>query len=130
MPSDHHRPDPDGPTGRDPLRSWRLAGVAATAAIVLAIPLYLAVRALRGPRGGPPAEAQYVGSERCKACHQKAYDAWKGSNHARAMQAARADTVLGDFGDVAFEHRGKAWRFFRRGEKFMVHAEGPDTGTR
>jgi Flp pilus assembly protein TadD len=34
--------------------------------------------------------------------------------------------VLGDFSGVTFEHRGKTWRFFRRGEKFMVHAEGPD----
>ncbi|HUL60493.1 MAG TPA: tetratricopeptide repeat protein [Anaeromyxobacteraceae bacterium] len=114
----------------DPLRPWRAAGLAATAAIVLAAPLYLAVHAGRGPRSAPPGEPQFVGSERCKACHQKAYDAWKGSHHAKAMQAARDDTVLGDFGGATFLHRGKTWRFFRQGERFMVHAEGPDGALR
>src|SRR5512137_191429 len=114
----------------DPLRHWRAVGLAATAAIVLSVPLYLLVHAARGSRPPPPAEAQYVGSERCKACHQKAYDGWKGSHHALAMQAAREQTVLGDFGGATFSHRGKTWRFFRRGEKFMVHAEGPDGALR
>ena len=92
----------------------------------MSIPLYMGVRALHGPRTAPPAEAQYVGSERCKACHQKAYDGWKGSNHARAMQAARDGTVLGDFGGATLQHRGKTWRFFRQGERYVVRAEGPD----
>jgi predicted CXXCH cytochrome family protein len=42
------------------------------------------------------------------------------------MQAATEATVLGDFGGATFEHRGKTWRFFRRGERFVAHAEGPD----
>jgi tetratricopeptide (TPR) repeat protein len=119
-----------GPGGRDPLRRWRMVGVAATAAIALAIPLHLAVRSARAPRTEPAAEARFVGSERCRACHPKAYDGWKSSNHAKAMQAARDGTVLGDFGGASFQHRGKAWRFFRQGEKYMVHAEGPDGAMR
>ena len=110
----------------DPFRRWRALGVTATAAIVLSVPLYLGVRALRGPRASAPAEALYVGSERCAPCHKAAYDAWKGSHHELAMQAAREGTVLGDFNDASFTLRGKTWRFFRRGEKFMVLAEGPD----
>jgi tetratricopeptide (TPR) repeat protein len=117
---------PRGPDQPDPLRRWRAVGVAATAAIALAVPLHLAVRAMKAPRTAPAAEAQHVGSERCRACHQKAYDAWKGSHHAKAMQAARDGTVLGDFGGATFQHRGKTWRFFRQDERFMVHAEGPD----
>lgn len=114
-----------GPPGR-----WRMVGVAAAAAIALAVPLHLALRATGGPRLPPDAAPQYVGSERCQGCHQKAYQAWKPSHHARAMQAARDGTVLGDFGGVTFRHRGKTWRFFREGERFMVHAEGPDGGMR
>jgi tetratricopeptide (TPR) repeat protein len=115
---------PPGP--RDPLRRFRMVGVIATLAIVLSVPLYLTVRSLRGPRVTGPPEALYVGSERCAGCHKAAYDAWKGSHHELAMQAAREGTVLGDFNDATFQLRGKTWRFFRRGEKFMVLAEGPD----
>jgi tetratricopeptide (TPR) repeat protein len=103
-----------------------MVGVIATLAIVLSVPLYLTVRSLRGPRVTGPPEALYVGSERCAGCHKAAYDAWKGSHHELAMQAAREGTVLGDFNDATFQLRGKTWRFFRRGEKFMVLAEGPD----
>jgi len=108
------------------LRRYRIAGVAATAAMVLSVPLYLAVRSLRPSRTAPLVEAQHVGSEKCKACHEKAYAGWKGSNHARAMQAAKDGLVQGDFGGATLEHRSKTWRFFRQGEKFMAHAEGPD----
>jgi len=129
MPTRPQTPAPSSPE-RDPLRRWRVVGVVATAAIVLSVPLHLVVRALRVPRAAPVTEALYVGSERCRSCHQKAYDAWKGSNHARAMQAARDGTVLGDFGGATLEHRGKTWRFFRQGERFLVHAEGPDGAMR
>ena len=108
------------------LRRFRIAGVLATAAIVLSVPVYLGMRALRPPRMAPPPVPQYVGSEKCKACHEKAYAGWKGSNHALAMQAAKEGTVLGDFSGATLQHRGKTWRFFRQGEKFMAHAEGPD----
>jgi tetratricopeptide (TPR) repeat protein len=108
------------------LRPYRIAAVAATAVVVLSVPLYLGLRAVRPPRVAPDAAARYVGSEKCKACHEKAYAAWKGSNHAAAMQAARDGTVLGDFGGATLVHRGKTWRFFRDGTRFLVHAEGPD----
>jgi len=108
------------------LERWHAVGLVATAAIAIAPALYLGVRSLRGPRLAPVRAAQYVGSERCRPCHQKEYDAWKGSHHARAMQVARDGTVLGDFADARFVHRGKEWRFSRAGEKFMVRAEGPD----
>jgi Tfp pilus assembly protein PilF len=112
------------------LRRYRVVGVLALAAIVLSVPLYLALRSARPPRVAPETEARYVGSEKCKACHEKAYAAWKGSNHAAAMQAAKDGTVLGDFGGATLEHRGKTWRFFRQGERFMAHAEGPDGAMR
>lgn len=108
------------------LHRYRVAGVAALTAIVLSVPLYAGLRSQRPPRTAPVTEPRYVGSERCKACHEKAYEAWKGSNHARAMQAAKDGTVLGDFSGATLVHRGKTWRFFRQGEKFMAHAEGPD----
>ena len=92
----------DGPSHARRLRRWWVIGVAAIAFVVLAIPLRLAVREAWSPRLAPPTAPQYVGSKRCRPCHQDQYDAWKGSNHARAMQPA--DDVTGPPGSpVRFE---------------------------
>ncbi len=79
-----------------------------------------------GRDGSTPAAATYVGSERCESCHPKETAAWRPSNHARAMQVATEKTVLGDFNGATLEHRGKTWRFFRKADRFVVSAEGPD----
>jgi tetratricopeptide (TPR) repeat protein len=104
---------------------WKLAGIVAALGLALSVALNLAVRPVRRPPA-PAAQAHYVGSERCRSCHAAAYGKWKGSHHGLAMQSAREGTVLGDFHDVTFEHRGKQWRFLLRGEEFLVRAEGPD----
>lgn len=43
------------------------------------------------------------------------------------MKLARESTVRGDFRGATYEVRGKPWRFFRVGDKYMVTAEGPDS---
>ncbi len=108
-----------------PLR--RPLALALVAAILLAAGLAL-VLAVRAGRKTPPsaAAATYVGSERCASCHPDETARWRPSNHARAMQVATEQTVLGDFNGATLEHRGKTWRFFRKGDKFVVSAEGPD----
>ena len=70
--------------------------------------------------------ATYVGTNACKACHQGEFDAWSGSQHARAMQHATGQTVLGDFSNARFTHAGVTTTFFRRDDKFMVNTDGPD----
>ena len=57
-------------TSQNPLRRWELVGVLATLAIVLAVPLRLAVVAAHGPHRPARTVALYVGSEACKSCHQ------------------------------------------------------------
>jgi tetratricopeptide (TPR) repeat protein len=42
------------------------------------------------------------------------------------MQPANAQTVLGDFGNARFSHRGVTSSFFRRDGKFLVRTDGPD----
>lgn len=68
----------------------------------------------------------YASSDSCRGCHEAEYSAWKGSHHDLAMQPADADTVLGDFDDVVFEHRGVTTRFFRRDAKYLVETQGAD----
>ncbi len=75
----------------------------------------------------PPAAAPtIVGSAACGGCHQSEMAAWRGSQHALAMQAATAQTVLGNFDDASFTHAGLTSRFFRRDGGFFVSTDGPD----
>lgn len=68
-------------------------------------------------------EATFVGAQSCKSCHEQQFAEWTQSDHHRAMMPANAESVLGDFNDATFEHRGHTWRFFKRGGEFWVNAE-------
>lgn len=68
----------------------------------------------------------YVGRDTCATCHQQESEAYRGSDHDKAMDLATDETVLGDFNDVTFEHDGLINRLFRDGQRFMVHTEGED----
>lgn len=73
-----------------------------------------------------PAHPGYVGSDSCRSCHNEQYQAWQGSHHDLAMQPATADSVLGDFDNARFTHRGVTTTFRREGEQFIVHTAGED----
>jgi tetratricopeptide (TPR) repeat protein len=116
-------------TNKISLRSWEITGVIATLVIVLTVPIYAIKRTTLAGRveeivQGPT--ATFVGRDKCLECHKKEYDAWQNSHHDRAMDVADDKTVLGDFNDAVFEHKGVRSRFFRRGDKFFVNTQGPD----
>jgi tetratricopeptide (TPR) repeat protein len=116
---------------RDSSRAWKIAGVSATLAIVLSIPLYAVRENVLGAgnsagQSGAASEVAFVGRERCAECHDEAYEAWLGSDHDMAMAEADSTTVLGDFDDAVLEHGGATHRFFRRDAGYWVHTEGPD----
>jgi len=69
--------------------------------------------------------AAFVGAARCSGCHPAEAAAWRGSQHDRAMEEPSEASVLGDFADARFEHRGVVSRFFRRGGGYAVETEGP-----
>ncbi len=104
---------------------WQMLGVVSTAVIVLTIPLSVARRS-HDAAPSPKHEANFVGREKCKSCHEAAFESWLGSDHDKAMDVANEVTVLGDFNDVVFTSKGMTSRFFRRGEKFFVNTEGPN----
>ncbi len=110
----------------DSLDRWRVIGVAATAAIVLLIPLSLVVSPVPGDGAGMGETGpSFVGRERCATCHEAATRAWTGSDHDLAMAEATEETVLGDFSDIEVEFHGITSRLFRRDGGFFVHTEGP-----
>ena len=119
-----------------PPRRWGWWWIAA--ALLLAVATALGLWSVRAPApatapaapaaAAPPA-ASYVANTQCLGCHQTQAASWAGSHHAKAMAPASADTVRGDFDDTQFRHQGVTTRFFRRGDKFFVHTDGPDGKT-
>jgi tetratricopeptide (TPR) repeat protein len=75
------------------------------------------------PQAGPPT---FVGLARCAGCHPWETEAYRASDHARAMQPATGETVLGDFAQPRLTHQGVTSTFFRRDSKFVVRTEGAD----
>jgi len=109
------------------LQRWLVLGAGALLVIVLSLPLYFAREALFGTEEGrrEAAPATFVGREKCIDCHEKAAEAWRNSDHDRAMAIASDSTVRGDFDDAVFEDRGVTSRFYRRDGRFYVYTQGP-----
>jgi len=74
----------------------------------------------------PIAMAEFVGGQQCATCHSDEANAWVGSHHDLAMQAATPNTILGDFGDAEFSYNGVTTQFFRRGAEYWVRTDGSD----
>jgi hypothetical protein len=67
-----------------------------------------------------PAPPAYAGAERCRECHEKNFQIWSKSWHARALAKASAGSVLGPWNDVHFKgESSEAW-MRRRGAEFTV----------
>ena len=77
----------------------------------------------------PAAPPTFVGSAKCAGCHPKETEAYRDSDHARAIQPATDQTVLGNFDQARITHRGVTSTFFRRDGKFLVRTDGPDGQT-
>ena len=76
------------------------------------------------------AAATYVGAQACATCHREQYEIWKRSDHANAMAAADAQTVLGDFKDATFTKDGVTSTFSTRDGRYFVRTDGPDGAVR
>ena len=71
------------------------------------------------------AQAQYIGTQQCAACHLIETELWEGSHHDFAMQPANSSTVLGDFSDTSFSYNEVASEFFTRDSSYWVRTDGP-----
>jgi len=121
-------PKGDAPTPSR--RRWAAVGV-----IVAVLLLVLVWASTRPPATTAPATASavvstvpatFVGSAECKSCHAQEFTAWTGSQHARAMQHASAETIRGDFNGAKFTFDGVTSTFFQRDGKYFVRTDGPD----
>lgn len=72
----------------------------------------------------------FVGDQKCRSCHSNQTKKWQGSHHGYAMTVADSSTVRGDFGNVTFTQGDGTYRFFKKGERYMVDAPGPNGHTK
>ncbi len=70
-------------------------------------------------------EPGFAGSASCGSCHQEQFSAWQGSHHQLAMQAANAETVLGDFSGTRVPYFATSATFSERNGRFFATVEGP-----
>ncbi len=75
-------------------------------------------------------EAAFVGGAVCATCHAGETQAWQGSDHHAALQAASPDTVLGDFADAELTRGGVTTRFFRRDGEHWIATDDADGAIR
>lgn len=68
----------------------------------------------------------HVGSEVCAPCHASEAEAWRSSMHHLAWQEPDSGSVLGDFNDSSFAHRGVTTRFVRRDGIHAVETPAAD----
>lgn len=81
----------------------------------------------RGPsESTPAATAEFVGGGACASCHADEAALWRGSHHDEALQAASAETVLGDFDNAELDYGEVTTTFFVRDDEHWVTTEGPD----
>ncbi len=115
----------------DLVRRWKIAGIAATAVIVLSLPVYAVKEGRQRARWDAADLAPaftFVGRDRCAECHEEETEAWSGSDHDNAMAPADSANVRGDFSGVEFEHKGITSRFTTRDGRYFVYTEGPGGG--
>jgi tetratricopeptide (TPR) repeat protein len=98
-------------------------------AALLAIAIATECRAA-APPGPAPASASladgYLGTDKCRSCHEREFAAWKDSDHDLAMQHASPTTVLGDFRDASLTADGLTSTFYSDGDRRIVRTQGAD----
>jgi predicted CXXCH cytochrome family protein len=73
---------------------------------------------------GAEEPADFVGAAACSGCHQTEAALWKTSHHAKAMQPATPETVLGAFDKADHSLNGVTTSFSRSNENYAVRTEG------
>jgi tetratricopeptide (TPR) repeat protein len=108
------------------MKYWKKAGFIASMVIVLAFPAYLTRIYFERSRPDVKSGPFFTGRASCVECHKKEDDLWSGSHHDMAMDSATATTVLGNFDNYEFRHKGETHRMFHKDGKFFINTNGPD----
>ncbi|MFN0111590.1 MAG: multiheme c-type cytochrome [Blastocatellia bacterium] len=96
------------------------AVLTAAAAFAVAALVFASQPTYTGIRVGK-ADADYLDSQKCLACHSDHFASWRQTHHSRMTQEAKPETVQGDFTrDNSFEYLGVKAKMERRGDQFTM----------
>ena len=70
--------------------------------------------------------AEFVGTQNCVSCHETEFKSWQDSHHDQAMKIADTSSILGDFNNTSFTHKGIKTTFFKQENKYLVNTQGKD----
>jgi predicted CXXCH cytochrome family protein len=71
-------------------------------------------------------QQSFAGSATCTACHAGETKAWERSDHFWALREPDTKSVLGDFNNASFTHKGVTTRFTMEDGQYWVETDGPD----
>jgi nitrate/TMAO reductase-like tetraheme cytochrome c subunit len=72
--------------------------------------------------------ALYVGAKACVVCHENEHQQWLQSDHYKAMQIAKPNSVLGDFSGVILRYHNIESRFYKEKRHYYIDTVD-DSGT-
>jgi predicted CXXCH cytochrome family protein len=75
---------------------------------------------------GSAAATEFVGSDKCASCHQRAVVDWKKSDHYLAMADASPASVIGDFSGVRVKFHNIESRLYQRDSDYLIETLGAD----
>lgn len=107
------------------MKYWKHTGFIATIVIVLSFPIYLVRITIERERPHSDQGAFFTGRTSCIECHKKENDLWIGSHHDLAMDTATVSTVLGNFNNFEFRHKGLTHHMFIKDRKYFINTAGP-----
>lgn len=65
-------------------------------------------------------QSKYVGNSACAECHENFYKRWSLSYHAKSMDHAKPESVLGDFCGTPLIHSGETTSFIKKESKYFA----------
>lgn len=81
---------------------------------------------LVGGIGGSAELPRFAGTPICGTCHAAQAKSWANSHHRWALSEPTAETVLADFADATFQHKGLTSRFLQKDGRYFVETDGAD----
>ena len=88
--------------------------------------IVLPTEAFSQTKTSPVKAPEYVGSATCAGCHEQQFSAWSKSHHNAALTPPNSTTVLGNFENAEFIHKGVTSKFFTKNGSYFVNTLGAD----